>query len=431
MSIDYQKLRLDGIYQQSQKGDLMLRVKVPAGVLSSEQAEKICSISEQFSNRLLHLTCRGSIEFHWLQYRDVSQALAMLSAVGLTSRGACGGAVRGVSCSSSFSVDFGIAQALARKLHRHFAGNPHFEGLPKKFKIGVDSGYDDARHLIQDIGLVYTKTVDAVHRYDVWCAGGLGREPQPAILYEQFVPEHELIPLIEAVVWVYANNTPPPKRLKFLLNQIGEAELRKMVETKRRQGVEPDPKATLDGVLTLPGDDPIEIPVFAGELKTSDLQLLAGLARDHGNGFLALTADQNILLPLQKESDRLSLQKQLQAAGLLNDRAENRIRFRVCPGNHECRMGLSPTRDIARQICQRLSDKQLTKTLAICGCSNGCSQPQLAALGIITRKSVQQEDGTRTPLFDLLKQSGVGFGEVIQENLDLAGLLAAIARESQ
>jgi len=431
MDIDYQKLRLDGIYQQSQKGDLMLRIKVPAGVLSSEQAEKICSISEQFSNQLLHLTCRGSIEFHWLQYRDVSQALAMLSAVGLTSRGACGGAVRGVSCSSSFSADFGIAQTLARKLHRHFAGNPHFEGLPKKFKIGVDAGYADARHLIQDIGLVYTKTVDAVHLYDVWCAGGLGREPQPAIVYEQAVPEHELIPLIEAVVRVYAQNTPPPKRLKFLLNQIGEAALREKVEAGRHHGTVPEPRATLDGPLTLPGDDPIEIPVFAGELKSADLQLLAGFAREYGNGYLALTADQNILLLLQKASDRLSLQKQLQTAGLLTDLPENRIRFRVCPGNHKCRMGLSPTRDVAMQICQALGDKQLTGTLAISGCSNACSQPQLATLGIITRKSIQQKDGTRTPLFDLFRQKDAGFGEVIRENLDIAGLLDAIVQESR
>lgn len=409
----------------------MLRVKIPAGVLSSEQAEKICTVSEQFSNALLHLTTRGSIEFHWLQFADLPQVVAMLSAVGLTSRGACGGAVRGVSCSSSFSADFGIVQGMARKLHRHFAGNPHFEGLPKKFKIGVDAGYDDARHLIQDIGLVFTETTGSVHLYDVWCAGGLGREPQAAILYEQAVPEHELIPLIEAVVRVYARNTPPPKRLKFLLNQIGEVALREKVEAGRHHGTEPEPRPTLDGPLTLPGDDPIEIPVFAGELKTSDLQLLAGLAREHGNGFLALSADQNILLPLQTETERHPLQQRLKSAGLLNDLAENRIRFRVCPGNHECRMGLSPTRDVARQICQALSDKQPTGTLAISGCSNGCSQPQLAALGIITRKSVKQEDGTRTPLFDLLRRSDAGFGEVFQENLDLSGLIAAIAQENQ
>jgi sulfite reductase beta subunit-like hemoprotein len=429
MNIDYQKLRLDGIYKQNKQGDLMLRVKVPAGALSSEQAVKICEISKQFSNSLLHLTTRGSIEFHWLQYADIPYALAMLNAVGLTSRGACGGAVRGVSCSSSFSKEFGIVQMLARRLHRHFAGNPHFEGLPKKFKIGVDAGYENARHLIQDIGLVYTGTIDSVQQYDVWFAGGLGREPQAAILYEKSVPEQELIPLIEAVVRVYARNTPPPKRLKFLLNQIGEEALREKVEAGRRHGVQPELRPTLDGPLTLPDGEPIEIPVFAGELKAEDLFKLADLAREHGNGFLALTADQNILMLLQTDTDRLELTQQLQTTGLLNDLPENRVRFRVCPGNHECQMGLSATRDVALQICQSIDGKDVTGTLAISGCSNSCSQPQLAALGIISRKSVKQDDGTRTPRFDLLRRNSEGFGETIRENLDTTELIKAVALE--
>ena len=429
MDIDYKKLRLDGVYQQNKAGDLMLRVKIPAGVLSCEQAEKICSISEQFSNSLLHLSTRGSIEFHWLQYTDLPRVLALLNSVGLTSRGACGGAVRGVSCSSSFSANFGIVQTTARKLHRHFAGNPHFEGLPKKFKIGVDADYDNSRHLIQDVGLVYIKTVDRIHHYDVWCAGGLGRKPQAAFLYEQAAAEPELIPLIEAMVRIYARNTPPPKRLKYLLNQIGEPALREKIEASRRHGRQPEPQSTLDGPLTLPDGEPFEIPVFAGEIKTSDLRRLADLTRQHGNGFLALTADQNLLLLLPAEVDRQTLLEQLQSTGMLNDQPENRLRFRICPGKHECRMGLAATRDVARQICQAIDGKEFAGTLAISGCSNSCSQPQLATLGIITRKAVKQDDGSRAPRFDLLRRDNAELGEVIMENLDIDGVADAIARE--
>lgn len=429
MDIDYKKLRLDGVYQQNKAGDLMLRVKIPAGVISCEQAEKICSISEQFSNCLLHLTTRSSIEFHWLQYPDLPRILAMLNSVGLTSRGACGGAVRGVSCSSSFSVDFGIVQMTARKLHRHFAGNPHFEGLPKKFKIGVDADYDASRHLIQDVGLVYIKTIDRIHHYDVWCAGGLGRKPQAAFLYEQAVPEPELMPLIEAMVRVYARNTPPPKRLKYLLNQIGEPALREKIEASRRHGRQPEPQSTLDGPLTLPDGEPIEIPVFAGEIKTSELCLLADLARQYGNGYLALTADQNILLLLPRDVARQTLLEQLHSAGILNDQVENQVRFRICPGKHECRMGLAATRDVARQICQAIDGKEFTGTLAISGCSNSCSQPQLATLGVITRKALKQDDGIRSPRFDLLRRTNTEFGKVIMENLDTTEIVDAIARD--
>ena len=106
-----------------------------------------------------------------------------------------GGAVRGIVCSTTFAEGFPVAQVLARKLHRHFAGNPHFEGLPKKFKVGVDAGYSGARHLIQDAGLVYVGTEEGSDLYDVWLAGGLGREPMPALLFEQRVAERRLLPL--------------------------------------------------------------------------------------------------------------------------------------------------------------------------------------------------------------------------------------------
>ena len=106
MSIDFQQLRLDGIYQMNPQEDLMLRVKIPAGVLSSEQAEKIAAIGERFGKGLLHLTSRASIEFHWLRYEQLAQIMPMLAAVGLITRGACGGAVRGISCSTSFGPGF-------------------------------------------------------------------------------------------------------------------------------------------------------------------------------------------------------------------------------------------------------------------------------------------------------------------------------------
>jgi len=56
MTIDYQKLRLYGVYQQDKEENLMLRVKVPAGFLSSEQARTIAVVSKECSNGMLHLT---------------------------------------------------------------------------------------------------------------------------------------------------------------------------------------------------------------------------------------------------------------------------------------------------------------------------------------------------------------------------------------
>ena len=141
MTLDPQKLRIEGTYEQRQPGYFMQRIKVPGGLLSAEQALKVADIAERFARGALHLTSRASIELHWVEGDALPEIARMLASVGLTSRGACGGAVRGIVCSTPFLEGFSAAQVLARKLHHHFTQNPHFEGLPKKFKICVDAGY--------------------------------------------------------------------------------------------------------------------------------------------------------------------------------------------------------------------------------------------------------------------------------------------------
>lgn len=425
MTIDYQKLRLDGVYRQNEAGQLMLRVKAPAGVLSAVQAQMLCELSETFSNGLLHLTCRGSVELHWLEYPQLPEILRRLAAVGLTSRGACGGAVRGISCSTPYGPGFGVAQRVARQLHRHFAGNPHFEGLPKKFKIGVETGYAGARHLIQDLGIVHTGSSDTGERFDVWCAGGLGREPQAAFRLAQAVAEADLLPLAEAVVRVYARHAPPGKRLKHVVRAVGEARLRALITSLHAPPLQPP--HSLAGALTTDTGFTLAIPVFAGEITAPQLRHVAATAAIHGDGMLAITADQDLALFLPDPAALAQARGDLATAGLLPAPAATTVTCRVCPGNHECRMGLAATREVARQLIAVLGQSGRALTWAVSGCPNSCPQPQLADAGVLTSTLVKNpDDGSRSPRFDLYRRSGDGLGTAVAAGLTLEELLAAV-----
>jgi sulfite reductase beta subunit-like hemoprotein len=422
MTIDYQKLRLYGVYQQDKEENLMLRVKIPAGFLSSQQAKTIAAISKECSNGMLHLTSRGSVEFHWLKHHQLDDIFDRLTKVGLTTRGACGGAVRGISCSSTFAPEFPVAQAIAQKLNQHFAGNPNFEGLPKKFKISIDAGYQNARHLIQDLGIVLVDGRSGQKTYDVWCAGGLGRQPQAGFLLAEAVPEEDLIHLVESVVHVYRDNTPPPKRLKFLLASIGETEFRRLLdeEMNRRQYVKF--YGDVKGSLVAPKGIFVTVPVFAGELNADTLEQLAAIATDKAGGYLATTADQNIAILTSSTSEEMAINTALRGAELTTSSSLMIANFRVCPGNHECRMGLSATRDVARQMIALAGESASAKSWAISGCRNSCSQPQLADYGIVTSKLASEKNGERQPLFDLYRRQGNELGKCVAENLSDAAL---------
>lgn len=429
MDLDYQKLRIEGIYRQNEAGDLMQRIKLPAGVLSVEQAGKICDIAERYSNSRLHLTTRGSIEIHWLRPEHLATVQRMLAAVGLTSRGACGGAVRGISCSSSAGPGFSRAQELVARLQRHFTGNPHFEGLPKKFKLAVESGYAGSRHLIQDLALVMVGSDENGPLYDLWLAGGLGRDPRQAFLYRRQVPEAELLPIIEAVVRIYRTLGTPGKRLKHLLAQLGEDGLRQEIASRLGE----DNRSLLEVVAKNPltvepeGPSRVEVVFFAGELDCAQLRQMAALATAFSGGFMLVSADQNLAFYPATQQARTALVEALQCAGFFGDQVFRQVPFRICPGNHECRLGLAPTREVAQRVLDGLGPVGKSLDWAISGCFNSCAQPQLAASGIIAVANRPDAAGQRRPLFDLYRRQGEGFGQAVASNLTLEQLLAATA----
>jgi sulfite reductase beta subunit-like hemoprotein len=419
-------LKINGVYQQNNAGDLMLRVKLPAGVLSAVQAEVVCDVSEAFSTGMLHLTCRGSLEFHGLRGESLPQVFRRLNTVGLTTRGACGGAVRSIACATAEGVGSARIQMLARRLHNHFTGNPYFEGLPKKFKLGVENGYQGARHLFQDLVMVYLGREEGRDLCDVWAAGGLGHQPQEGFLLAGRVPFERLIPLVEGVVKVYRQHTPAGKRLKHLLAEIGEIEFRALL-ARETSGAPVCPVASpfddsLGEALTPGACGWIELPVFAGQLPTADLRRIAAIARELGDGFLAISREQNLLVSLGAGVDPVPLNHALDATGWLKQGKV--LQCRVCPGSHACHKGLVPTRDIARQLDEILGDSGRGLSWAISGCPNSCSQPQLADFGII---GVRKGSEAKEALYDLYRRESDGFGKPIREKLTLGELLQAVS----
>lgn len=432
MEVDYKALRIEGLYNQNAAGQMMMRVKLAGGLLSVAQAAVLARLSQQYGSGTLHLSTRGSIEFHDLDLADVPEIQRRMATVGLFSRGACGGAVRGISTSTGFGRGFHFTQVLGRKLLLHFSGNPHFEGLPKKFKIAVEADYEGSRHLIQDLAFVYVDQEDGRACYDIWTGGGLGRAPQAALLYRERVSESELLPIAEAIVRVYRDNVQPPKRLKSLISSRGETEFRRLVD-EQLERIEPVQfrDAYDKTLLPLAGDLAelkLVVPIFAGELQAERLGKLAGAAEAAGVDYLLVTADQNLaLLPADRQRRQQLVADLIQAgfAGLDQPFAV----LRVCPGNPECCMGLAATRDLATAFEKRYGAKLNRRSLAISGCGNSCAQPQIAELGIIASKSVKGEDGQRTPRFDLYRRSGEGLGERFAERLTEEELLTALDAE--
>lgn len=421
-------LRIEGVYPQRQEGYFMQRVKLPAGVISAAQARTVADTAAKFGRSSIHLTSRGCMEIHWLEEKNIGLVKQEFAKVGLTSRGACGGAVRGVTCSSHDAAVFPQLESLARRLHRHFTGNPRYEALPKKFKIGIEAATGGGRHLIQDVGLVLAGCDAGRASYDLWVGGGLGREPRPGFLLAKSVSEAQLIPKIEAIIAVYARLAPPPKRLKFLATEFGEDELRRLIEAEPAycEGLPPAEGFADNITLPLREGKHLSASIFAGQLTSVLLSQLADFADKHANGVLQVTANQDIAFVLEESADVKRTAQELSTISPDDSGTFPPVTFRVCPGSHECKMGLAATRDIAKAVLAAIPSGAKKISWALSGCANSCTQPQLADVGIIVSRLVSSAEGVKSPRFDLYQRHGAELGESVEQQLSLEELITVV-----
>ena len=278
----------NGIYGQRQGGEnQMVRVKIPAGVLSPAQLDMLAHISENYSRGWGHITTRQNVQFHFVQLDDIPKVLNCLASVGLTTREACGDTVRNVQgCHLAGACPHEVLDITewANATYRHFLHNPIAQRLPRKFKINFSGcATDCGQAMFNDIGIIAATRPagdgsagdpsnnghgpgnnghgpgDSGHSpgdshsssdsspsanggiergFRVYVAGGLGANPHPAIALEDFTTREELLPTLEACVRVFDHDGNRDNklraRMKWLTDTLGIDELRRRIFRERR-----------------------------------------------------------------------------------------------------------------------------------------------------------------------------------------------------
>ena len=172
--------------------------------------------------------------------------------VGLTTREACGNAVRnitgcpfaGVAPTELFDVS-----PYADAVTRHLLRGPYSSALPRKFKIafGGCCGFDDIQAQINDLGFLTAVDAHGNHGFKVYMGGGLSTLRKAGILVHEFLPVTEVLEVSEAVVRTFhrlGNRKDKHKaRLKWAIQKLGTAafieEYKKDLAAVRAEGGRP------------------------------------------------------------------------------------------------------------------------------------------------------------------------------------------------
>ncbi|MBI1883327.1 MAG: nitrite/sulfite reductase [Chlamydiae bacterium] len=242
---EFRKVRVwQGVYSYRGTSDkYMIRIKIPQGMLSPLQMERVADLSEEYSAiKGVHLTTRQGLELYGISEDHLMKVLRSLADVDLTSRETGGNGVRNVT-TCPFS---GIARdelfdvtPYAQAVSKYFLRNPLTQGLPRKIKIAFEGCPADHIHaMIHDIG-VFAVMRGAIRGFEVYVGGGLGGAPREAQLLENFTPAEFLLITFQAILAVFnqhgSRQNKDRSRLKFLIKDWGIERFKEAVQSVRQE----------------------------------------------------------------------------------------------------------------------------------------------------------------------------------------------------
>jgi sulfite reductase (ferredoxin) len=424
----FRSLRLArGIYGQRQPGVQMVRIKLPFGKITFKQLLRIADISDEYASGNLHLTTRQDIQIHYVSLDRTPQLWADLERDDITLREACGNTVRNVTSSPAAGIDpdepFDVSP-YAQATFEYFLRNPVCQDMGRKFKIAFSSSEaDTAFSYIHDVGLIPKINEKGERGFKVLLAGGLGAQPFLALVTEEFLPEDQLIPYIEAIIRVFdrhgERNNRNKARLKYLVQKIGLDEVLRLAGEERKAlkvktypiNRETIPAPALPAeqsfeevVLSNPlryeqwlitnvfeqkqkGFYGVYVKVPVGDIHTPVARKLVEAIRPYVADEIRITQTQGLLLKYVRKEALPALYNALTELDLSAPGHDSPADVTTCPGTDTCNLGISNSMTLSK-VLEDLIYNEFEEfifnreiKIKISGCMNSCGQHGLAHIG--------------------------------------------------
>jgi sulfite reductase (ferredoxin) len=420
----FRSLRLArGVYGQRQQGVQMVRIKLPYGKMTFNQWKRIADVSDEYSNGNLHLTTRQDVQIHFVSLEKTPELWHKLEQDDVTLREACGNTVRNITASVTAGVDknepFDITP-YAHTLFEYLLRNPICQEMGRKIKMSFSNTDEDtALAYIHDVGLI-PKIKEGQRGFKVYIGGGLGSQPMMAQLAYDFLPENQMVPMIEAVLRVFdrhgERNSRSKARMKFLIQKIGFEAFMELVnlevpalknntfEVKYQEYLIKD-KLNINQVSPLDSDlfelwrktnvfsqkqegyfgAYIRIPL--GNISSdASRSLIAALENYVGND-IRVTINQGLFLRNIPEENLAYVFNVLQEHNYAGLGANSTANITACPGTDTCNLAISDSTNISVEFERVMKEEypDLVQNedikIKISGCMNSCGQHSMAHIG--------------------------------------------------
>jgi sulfite reductase (NADPH) hemoprotein beta-component len=449
----------------------MLRVAVPYGEISSPQLRVLAKIARDFDHkedhdvskanaglsevptlpdRTGHFTTRQNVQYNWIPLSRSADVMDLLASVGMHGIQTSGNCIRNITTDALAGIaidEVADPRPFAEILRQWSTLHPEFAFLPRKFKVAITGAREDrAATAWHDVGLRLLRNVDGDLGFQVRVGGGMGRTPIIGSVIREFLPWHQILNYLEAVVRAYnrfgRRDNIYKARIKILVKAEGQA-FNDQVEAEYRDILEKDgaphtiSQAELDRVsaffvppalncdrksadakiahiLKAAAEDDMEFSRWLqqnvkphqnpdlravtlsfkrfgqapGDATAEQLERAAELAERFSAGEARVTHEQNLLLPWVRCDQLPELWREARRLGLAKPNIGLLTDMIACPGGDFCDLANARSLPLAQAILGRYKDLDELHDLGeidlhISGCINSCGHHHSGHIGIL------------------------------------------------
>ncbi len=446
---DTQLTKFHGFYQQDDRDlraergkqrmekafSFMVRMRVPAGILTPVQWLKVDRLAMERANHTIRLTTRETVQFHGILKGNLKPLMQGLHDDLLDTIAACGDVNRNVIATADpWRRDLnqevtGLARAISQHLlprtrawHEIWLDENKVEGgevedepilgrtyLPRKFKIAVAlPPHNDVDVFTNDLGFIAIVQQHRIVGYNVVVGGGMGMTHGEPETYPRtgdvigFCEPQDAIAVAEAVVTVQRDygdrSNRKHARLKYTIDSMGLERFVALVRERlpaRLHDVRPFAFTSTGDRLGWAHDEDgtshFTVFVENGRIRgrmMAGLRAIAGL----GVGRFIMTPNQNLVLADIPPGSHHAVAALLDEYGLNGATSGLRRNAMACVALPTCGLALAESERYLPDLIGRLEDvldrfglREDEITMRMTGCPNGCARPYVSEIGLVGR----------------------------------------------
>ena len=404
-------------YRPVTPGKFMLRLRIPNGVISSEQMRVLADIIQRYGeDGTGDITTRQNLQLRGVRLEDIPDVFAKMKSVGLTSvqsgmdnvRNLTGSPVAGIDPDELIDTRE-LNQKVQDMITNKGEGNYAFTNLPRKFNIAIEGARDNSIHAeLNDLAFVPAYKND-VHGFNVLVGGYLSAQRcAESIPMGVWVDANDdVVELSRAILTVYTANGAAEglrsgrgkARLMWLVEKWGVEKFRSEVEKEMGKSLAdaaPEDEITQDKKDHLgvhpqkqTGYSYVGLHVPMGRLNAEKMFELARLAEVYGQSEIRLTVEQNAIIPYIADENIETFLAEPLLEEFVTDPSTLTRSVISCTGARYCNFAIIETKQralkLARELDEELDIPQRVR-LHWTGCPNSCGQAQAGDIGLMGTK---------------------------------------------